>query len=485
MVVNKVDRHGAEPHRVVHEVFELFDTLGASDEQLDFPVVFASAIQGRAGLEPDALDDDMHVLLDTIVKHVPPPAVDVNGSLQLQISSLDYSSYVGVIGIGRITRGELRRNTQVTVVDRDGSTRNGRVLDVLGYHGLDRVPVECARAGDIVCVTGIDPIDISDTICAAGEPEALPPLSVDEPTLVMTFRVNTSPFAGLDGKYLTSRQLRERLLREAKHNVALRVEDTDDPDQFRVSGRGELHLSVLLETMRREGYELAVSRPEVIFREVDGVTHEPFEELVIDCEQQHQGSVMETLGERRAELTDMRPDAEGRVRLTAIIASRALMGLRSQFLSMTSGSGILTHSFSHYAPLVDGAPGGRNSGVLVSMVQGKAVGYALFNLQTRGRLMVGPGEPIYEGMVVGIHSRGNDLVVNPLKEKKLTNVRAAGTDENILLTPPVRFSLEQALEFIDDDELVEITPAAIRVRKKLLKEHERKRARTGTPARTG
>ena len=475
VVVNKVDRHGAEPHRVVDEVFDLFDRLGASDEQLDFPVVFASAIQGVAGLDPEEMEDTMEPLLRTIVEHVAPPDVDESGALQLQISSLDYSTYVGVLGIGRINRGVLGRNTPVTVVNREGGTRTARVLEVMGYHGLERVPVEQAAAGDIVCVTGVEDIDISDTLCAHGVAEPLPALSVDEPTLVMTFRVNTSPLAGQDGKFLTSRQIRERLMREARHNVALRVEDTTDPDQFKVSGRGELHLSVLLETMRREGYELAVSQPGVITREVDGRLQEPWEELVIDCESEHQGAVMEALGERRAVLADMRPDATGRVRLTYEIASRALIGFRSRFLSMTSGSGIMTHAFSRFGDRVEGDPGARTNGVLISMVQGKAVGFALFNLQTRGRLMISPGDELYEGMVVGIHSRDNDLVVNPLKEKKLTNIRAAGSDENILLTPPIKMSLEQALEFIEEDELVEITPAAIRVRKKLLKEHERKR----------
>ena len=477
VVVNKVDRDGAEPYRVIDQVFDLFDNLGGSDEQLDFPVVYTSAINGQAGLEPHELSDDMKPLLDLIIDKVPAPDVDVDGPLQLQISALDYSTYLGVLGIGRISRGTLKRNTPVVVVDRNGGQRKARVQIILGYKGLERVERDSASAGDIVCVTGLDQMSISDTLCSPECPEARPPLTVDEPTLTMTFCVNTSPFAGKDGVYLTSRQIKERLEREALHNVALQVAETPDPDRFEVSGRGELHLSVLIETMRREGYELAVSRPQVITREENGRILEPYELVTADIEEAHQGKVMETLGERRGELEDMLPDGRGRVRLRFRIPTRGLMGYRPVFLSITSGTGILTYASAGYGPRTDTEVGQRASGVLVSNAEGKAVGYALFNLQNRGRMMVSPGEAIYEGMVVGIHSRDNDLPVNPLKEKKLTNVRAAGTDENILLTPPVKMSLEQALEFINDDELVEVTPKAIRVRKRFLKEHERTRAR--------
>ena len=475
VVINKVDREGADPYKVLDQVFELFDRLGANDTQLDFPVVYASALNGKAGLEPDKLADDMSPLLDIILSRVPPPKVDLEGPFQMRISALDYSSYVGVIGVGRVQRGSISNNTPVVVVDANGKRRNARVLELLGYNGLSRVKVPRVEAGDVVCVIGVENIGISDTLCDPTAVEALPALSVDEPTLSMMFRVNTSPMAGRDGKYLTSRQLGERLTREALHNVALRVERTDDPDVFRVSGRGELHLSVLIETMRRENYELAVSRPQVITKTIDGVVNEPFEELTLDIEEQHQGAVMEELGKRRGELSNMVLDGRGRMRLTYRIASRALMGYRSMFLSATSGTGIMAHSFAGYGPLVEGDPGARVNGVLISNDNGKAVGYALFNLQDRGRLFVGPNDDIYEGMVVGIHARDNDLTVNPLKEKKLTNVRAAGSDENVILTPPLRYSLEQALEFIDDDELVEITPKVIRIRKKLLKEAERRR----------
>lgn len=476
VVVNKVDRPGAEPYRVIDQVFDLFDSLGASDKQLDFPVVYTSALLGQAGLEPDALVDEMTPLLQSIITHVPAPAVDAEGPLQMQISSLDYSSYVGVMGVGRIRRGRLARNTPVVVADRDGRKRKARVLAVLGYHGLERVEREEAGAGDIVCVTGVEQIGISDTICAPDHVEPLPPLIVDEPTLTMMFCVNTSPFAGRDGSFLTSRQLRERLFREASHNVALAVAETDNPDRFQVSGRGELHLSVLIETMRREGYEVAVSRPRVIMKEEHGRVLEPYETVTIDVDDEHQGKVMESLGERRGELEAMQPDGHGRVRLRYRIPTRGLMGYRPQFLSMTSGTGIMTFASAGYGPRFEGEIGRRSNGVLVSNARGKAVAYALFNLQNRGRLMIGPNDEIYEGMVVGVHSRDNDLTVNPMKEKKLTNIRAAGSDENILLTTPLRLGLEQALEFIDDDELVEITPAAIRVRKQWLKEHERKRA---------
>jgi len=475
VVVNKVDRPGARPHKVVDLVFDLFHSLDATETQLDFPVVFTSAINGTSGLDPDRLAPDMKPLLDTIIERVPPPAVDPNGPFQLQISSLDYSSYVGVIGIGRVSRGTLAPNTPVVVVDAEGGRRSARVLEILGHHGLARVSFDAARAGDIVCVTGVEDIGISDTLCAPECIEPLPPLTVDEPTVTMNFCVNTSPLAGREGKYVTSRQLRDRLFREALHNVALRVQETEDPDQFRVSGRGELHLSVLIETMRREGYELAVSRPRVITKEEQGRILEPFEELTVDIEEAHQGRVMEALGERRGELLDMASDGQGRVRLTYRIAARALMGFRPTFLSMTSGTGIMSYGSAGYADEIPSALGQRNNGVLIANAAGKAVAYALFNLQNRGRLIVGPNDECYEGMVVGIHSRDNDLTVNPLKEKKLTNVRAAGSDENILLTPPLRMSLEQSLEFINDDELVEVTPKAIRVRKRRLKEHERKR----------
>jgi len=476
VVVNKVDRPGARPDWVVDQVFDLFDRLGATEEQLDFPVIFASAIEGIAGLDHEAMSSDMQPLFETVVEKVPAPAVNSDGPLQMQISALDYSSYVGVIGVGRITRGTLAPNTQVAVVDTAGTSRKGRVLQVMGYLGLERIDVESAEAGDIVCITGIEGLNISDTICDPDAVEALPALSVDEPTVSMTFQVNDSPFAGKEGKYVTSRNIKERLERELIHNVALRVEPGDSPDKFKVSGRGELHLSVLIETMRREGFELGVSRPEVIQKEVDGELQEPYEQLVIDCEDQHQGSVMEELGLRRAELENMVPDGKGRVRLEFIIPARGLIGFRSLFLTLTSGGGIMTHVFDHYGPLKNAEIIHRTNGVLVSMVKGKTLGYSLFNLQDRGRLFVEPNVDVYEGQVIGLHSRGNDLTVNPTKGKQLTNVRASGTDEALTLTPPVRHTLEQALEFIEDDELVEVTPDSIRLRKKLLQEHERRRA---------
>ena len=476
VVVNKIDRDGAEPYRVIDEVFDLFDNLGASDEQLDFSVIYSSAIQGVAGSEPDNVAADMTPLLDLIVKEVPAPEVDETGFLQMQISSLDYSTYEGVMGIGRISRGTLLRNQQVIVVDRDGKQRKAKVATVKGYHGLQRQDQESAHAGDIVCITGIEEIGISDTLCAIDQVEALPALTVDEPTLSMMFCVNNSPMAGKEGKYLTSRQIRERLFTESLHNVALQVEETPDPDRFKVSGRGELHLSVLIETMRREGYEVAVSRPQVINREVDGVIEEPYELLSLDIEDQHQGRVMEELGERRGELKEMLPDGKGRVRLQFKIPTRGIMGFRPLFLSQTSGTGIMSYASAGFGPRIADELGQRNNGALISNAQGKAVGFALFNLQNRGRMMVAPNDTVYEGMVVGIHSRNNDLTVNPLKEKKLTNVRAAGTDENIILTPALKMTLEQALEFIEDDELVEVTPVEIRIRKMFLKEHERKRA---------
>jgi GTP-binding protein len=476
LVVNKIDRPGARPHWVMDQVFDLFDSLGGTDEQLDFPVIYASALNGIAGMEPDDMADDMTPLLQLIVDKVKAPEVDPEGPLQMQISALDYSSYVGVIGVGRIARGRIKTNEQVVVVDREGAARKGKVLQVMGYAGLERVPVETAEAGDIVCITGIDKLGISDTICHPDTPEALPPLSVDEPTVSMTFQVNNSPFAGLEGKFVTSRNIKDRLEQELIHNVALRVTQGDGPDKFIVSGRGELHLSVLIENMRREGFELGVSRPEVIQKEVDGKLHEPFEQVVIDVEEQHQGSVMEEFGLRKAELTNMELDGKGRVRLEFLAPSRGLIGFRSQFLTMTSGSGIMTSIFDHYGPVKQGEVAKRQNGVLVSMTKGKTLAFGLFNLQDRGRLFLGPGNDVYEGQIVGLHSRSNDLPVNPTKGKQLTNVRASGTDEALTLSPPVTHTLEQALEFIEDDELVEVTPESIRLRKKLLKENERKRA---------
>ena len=474
LVVNKIDREGARPHWVVDEVFDLFDRLGATDEQLDFPVIFASATQGTSGTDPDLLVQTMDPLLSLIVSHVHPPEV-VEGPFQMQISTLDFSAYVGVIGIGRVRRGFAEPRSPVVVIDGNGDQRRGRILSIQASRGLDRVDLTRAEVGDIVCITGVDEITVSDTLCDPSGVEGLHPLSVDEPTLTMTFRVNTSPFAGTEGKYLTSRHLRERLIQEASHNVALRVVGTEDPDQFEVSGRGELHLSVLIETMRREGYELAVSRPRVITRIENDVVMEPFESAIFDVDAEHQGRIMDVLGERKGELTDMQNDGNGRVRLTYVVATRALMGFRTEFSSITSGSGVMTFSNAGYSKQVAGISLGRKNGVLVANSEGKAVGYALFNLQSRGRMMVAPGESIYEGMIVGIHSRDNDLTVNPLKEKKLTNVRASGSDENILLTSPVILSLEQALEFINDDELIEVTPLAIRLRKEYLKERDRRR----------
>ena len=476
VMINKIDRDGARPDWVVDEVFELFDQLGANDEQLDFPVIYGSAIQGRAGLTPDELEDDLSCLLEAIIEKVPPPATDINGPLQMQISALDFSNYVGVIGLGRITRGEIVTGDQIVVISRDGEDRKGKILQVMGYKGLERSAIERAFAGDIVCISGVEGIKISDTICAVGHPEALPALQVDEPTISMTFQVNTSPFAGLDGKFVTSRHLKERLEKELLYNVALRVEPTTHADKFKVSGRGELHLSVLIETMRREGYELAVGRPEVIFREVDGKVEEPFEDLMLDINDGHQGSTMEELGLRKATMTNMMPDGSGRTRLEFNIPTRALIGFRSEFMTITSGTGIMNSVFSHYGRIVSEDSSTRTNGVLVSMTSGKSVAFSLNNLQARGRLFVGPNVEIYEGMIVGLHSRGNDLPVNPIKEKQLTNVRASGTDENVILTPPVKHSLEAAIEFINDEELVEVTPNYLRLRKKLLTENERKRA---------
>jgi GTP-binding protein len=476
VVINKVDRPGARPDWVMDQVFELFDRLGATDEQLDFPVIYASALNGVAGLEHDSLAEDMQPLFEMIVDKVPVPEADRDGPFQMQVSALDYDSYIGVIGIGRISRGTLRPGQQVTIIDNKGVERKGKVLNVKGYLGLDRVDTDLAEAGDIVTINGIEGLGISDTLCDPECVEARPALSVDEPTVSMVFLVNNSPFAGLDGKYVTSRNIKDRLQQELIHNVALRVEDGGSPDKFRVSGRGELHLSVLIETMRREGYEMGVSRPEVIQREVDGVIQEPFEQVVIDIEEQHQGSVMEELGLRKGELTNMEPDGKGRVKLEFLIPSRGLIGFRGSFLTMTSGSGIMTSVFDHYGEVKQGEVQSRQNGVLVSMVKGKTLGYSLFNLQERGRLFLSHAEDVYEGQVIGIHSRSNDLAVNPTKGKQLTNVRASGTDEALTLVPPIIFTLEQALEFIEDDELVEVTPQHIRIRKKLLTENERKRA---------
>ncbi|NNG81909.1 MULTISPECIES: translational GTPase TypA [Acinetobacter Taxon 24D] len=479
VIINKVDKPSARPDWVIDQVFDLFDNLGGTDEQLDFPIVYASGLRGVAGPSPEELADDMTPLFQTIVDIVEPPAVDVDGPFQMQVSSLDYNSFVGVIGVGRIQRGSVKLNTPVTVIDKDGKTRNGRILKIMGYHGLDRVDVEEANAGDIVCVTGIDALNISDTICDPKAVEALPPLSVDEPTVTMTFQVNNSPFAGKEGKFVTSRNIRERLDRELIHNVALRVEDTDSPDRFKVSGRGELHLSVLIENMRREGFEMGVSRPQVILKEVDGVKQEPYENVTFDVEEQHQGAVMEQMGHRKGEMTNMEVDGKGRIRIEATVPSRGLIGFRSEFLTMTSGTGIMTSSFSHYGPMKQGTVAKRQNGVLISMVQGTCLGYALFTLQDRGRLFAKPQLEVYEGMIIGINSRSDDMTVNPTKAKQLTNVRASGTDEALTLVPAVEYTLEQALEFIEDDELVEVTPKSIRIRKRYLTENERKRNRSG------
>lgn len=479
VVINKIDRPGARPDWVVDQVFDLFDRLGATDEQLDFPIIYTSALLGYAKLNLNDESSNMEPLFETIVKHVLAPKVDPSGPFQMQITSLDYSSYVGMIGIGRITRGTAKTNMPVTIIDAEGKTRQGRILQVLEYLGLDRSEVPSASAGDIIAITGIEKLKISDTLCDPACVEALTPLTVDEPTVSMTFQVNTSPFAGREGKYVTSRNIRERLEQELLHNVALRVEDTNDPDKFKVSGRGELHLSILIENMRRENFELAVSRPEVITKMVNGELHEPYETLAVDIESTHQGAIMEQLGSRRGDLKNMVTDGKGRVRLDYIIPSRALIGFQTDFLTMTSGTGLLHHVFSHYGPAAKGEFAKRQNGVLISNQEGVAVAFSLWNLQERGRMLIGPQTDVYEGMIVGIHSRDNDLVVNVCKGKQLTNIRAAGSDENILLTPHINFSLEQALEFIEDDELVEITPKNIRIRKKFLKEHERKRSSKG------
>ena len=476
VVINKIDRPGARAHWVLDQTFDLFDRLGATEEQLDFPVIYASALNGYAGHDPDIREGNMDPLFETIVEKVSPPPVNAEGGFQMQISQLDYNSYVGIIGIGRIQRGSVKTNTQVVVVGREGKQRNARILQVFGFKGLERIEVPDADAGDIIAFTGIDPLEISDTVCSPDAVEGLPPLSVDEPTVSMTFQVNNSPFAGRDGKFVTSRQIRERLQRELLHNVALRVEDTEDPDKFKVSGRGELHLSILIENMRREGYEIGVSRPEVIVKEIDGELCEPYEFVTIEVEEEHQGTIMEKIGERKGDLQNMVPDGQGRVRLEYNMPSRGLIGFQTEFLTATSGTGLIYHVFDRYGPMKKGDIGQRQNGVLISNVAGKGVAFGLFNLQERGRLFVEHGTEIYEGMIVGIHSRDNDLVVNPTKAKQLTNMRASGSDEAIILTPPIRLSLEQALEFIDDDELVEVTPKVIRIRKKLLLEHERKKA---------
>ena len=475
VVINKVDKPGSRPDWVMDQVFELFDNLGATDEQLDFKVVYASAINGWASLEEGEIGTDMTPLFDTIINEVPSPDADPDGSFQMQISQLDYSSYLGVIGVGRITRGSVKPNQQVTVQCAAGNLHNGKVGKVFGYLGLDRHETDIAEAGDIIAITGLGELKISDTICCPNEVESLPALSIDEPTINMTFQVNTSPFCGKEGKFVTSRNIKDRLEKELVHNVALRVEQLDDPDKFKVSGRGELHLGILIENMRREGYELAVSRPEVIEREVDGVLLEPYETVTIDVEEQHQGTIMEKMGIRKAELTDMAPDGTGRIRMDFIMPSRGLIGFQTEFMTITSGSGLIYHTFFEYGPHKGGDIGQRLNGVMIANATGKALTNALFNLQSRGRMMIGHGVEIYEGQVIGIHSRDNDLTVNALKGKQLTNVRSSGTDEAQVLTPPIKMTLEQALEFIDNDELVEVTPENIRIRKKFLKENERKR----------
>ncbi|MCG7872439.1 MAG: translational GTPase TypA [Candidatus Thiodiazotropha lotti] len=476
VVVNKIDKPGSRPDWVIDQVFELFDRLGASDDQLDFPIVYTSAVGGYAGLESNITEGDMTALFKAIVSYCPAPEVDPEAPFQMQISNLDYNSYVGAIAVGRVTRGSIKPNQQVMVVKYDGEQHRAKIGVVYGYLGLERFEVNEATAGDIIAISGMEAPNVSDTLCDPEHVESMPPLTVDEPTVSMTFQVNTSPFAGKEGKYLTSRQLKERLERELIHNVALRVEEGTDPEKFKVSGRGELHLSVLIESMRREGFELAVSRPEVIFREVDGEICEPYEQLTVDVEEDNQGTIMEALGTRKGDLKDMVPDGKGRVRLDYIIPSRGLIGFQTEFMTSTSGTGLIYHVFDHYGPAQHGGIAPRKNGVLISNSQGKSLGFALYNLQERGRLFSSPGDEVYEGQIVGIHARDNDLVVNPLKGKQLTNIRAAGKDDAIILTPPLQYSLEQALEFIEDDELVEVTPREVRIRKKYLKEHERKRA---------
>ena len=476
VVINKIDRNGARPNWVLDQTFDLFDRLGATDDQLDFAVVYASALSGYSSLNPEDKDSDMTPLLNTIISDVPPPLVDLEGPFQMQISSLGYDSYIGLLGTGRIQRGEINTNSPITIASKNDATRNARILDLFGFDGLKRVKINSAHAGDIITVSGIEDLSISDTLCSREHIESLPPLKVDEPTISMTFQVNKSPFSGKDGKFLTSRQIHERLTKELTHNVALRVENTDDPDKFRVSGRGELHLSILIENMRREGFELAVSRPEVIYREVDNQIYEPWEQLTVDFEEDYQGTIMTKLADRKGKLLEMIPDGKGRVRLDYNIPTRGLIGFRTEYLSATSGTGLIYHIFDKYDLRIESTLGQRNNGVLISMVTGKALAYALYNLQERGKLMARHADEIYEGMIIGINSRNDDLNVNPTKAKQLNNMRASGNDENIVLTPPINFSLEQALEFINDDELVEVTPSNIRIRKKLLTEVERKRA---------
>jgi len=476
VVINKVDRPGARPDWVVDQTFDLFDRLGATDEQLDFPIVYASAINGYAGLESTVNSGDMTPLFQTIIDKVSPPPVNVDGPFQMQVTSLDYNTYTGIIGIGRIQRGVIKPNQQLVIVNREGVERKGRMLQVYGFHGLERVEVQEARAGDIIAFAGIEKLEISDTICSPEKIEIMTPLSVDEPTVSMTFQVNNSPFAGKEGKFVTTRQIRDRLEKELQHNVALKVEDTGDPDKFKVSGRGELHLSVLIENMRREGFEMGVSRPEVILKEIDGKKCEPFEMVTIEVEEEHQGSIMEKLGDRKGDLTNMVPDGKGRIRLEYMMPSRGLIGFQTEFMTATSGSGLLYHVFDHYGPMKAGDVGARMRGVMISMISGKAVTYSLHPLQERGELLLVNGDEVYEGMLVGLHSRTNDLCVNPCKPKQLTNVRASGTDESLVLARIQKLTLEQALEFISEDELVEVTPKSIRLRKKLLTENERKRA---------
>ena len=477
VVINKIDRPSARPDWVIDQVFELFDQLGATEEQLDFPVVYASALGGYASIDDSVGGGDMTPMFEVIIDKVPAPDVDLDGPFQMQVTSLDYSSFVGAIGIGRIKRGIAKKNFQNVLITSDGSKRNVKIVQLLGFSGLERHEINSANAGDIVGIVGIENISISDTICDSSIVDPLPPLSVDEPTVSMAFRVNDSPFAGLDGKYITSRNIRERLDKELIYNVALRAENTDDSSEFIVSGRGELHLSILIETMRREGFELSVGRPQVILKNIDGKVCEPFEDLSVDVESIHQGSVMEKLGERKAELTDMQPDGKGRVKLDFIIPARGLIGFRTEFLTATTGTGLMYSSFDSYRPQKDGKIGQRTNGSLISMNQGKSVAYAIFNLQKSGKFFVGHGEDVYEGMVVGINSRDKDLVINVLKGKQLTNVRASGSDEAVTLVPKISLDLEQAIEFIDDDELVEVTPRHIRIRKRLLTENQRKRAR--------
>ena len=476
VVINKVDRDGARPDWVLDQTFDLFDRLGADEHQLDFPVVYASAIQGWATDDLSNKTDNMDTIFETIIKNVAYPKVDPNGDLQIQVSALSYSSYVGLIGTGRIRRGNLKKGQQVSVGSVNGEIRQAKVLQIMNFHGLEKQEVDEANAGDIVAISGLGELKISDTICEFGKFVGIEKLSVDEPTLSMIIQVNDSPFAGQEGKLVTSRSIRDRLHQELKTNVALRVEDTDNPDKFRISGRGELHLSILIENMRREGFEMGVSSPEVITKKIDNEKKEPYENVTIDVEEVHQGKVMEKMGERKAQLLDMVPDGKGRVRLDYNMTSRGLIGFRSEFLTLTSGSGLLYHTFDKYGPIVQGLHTGRRNGALISIGQGKALPYALFNLQERGKMIIENGIEVYEGMIVGIHSRNNDLVVNPLKGKQLTNVRASGNDEAVTLTTPVQVTLEFALEFINDDELVEVTPKSLRIRKKFLKEHERKRA---------